>query len=71
MWLCLLLSPFACELLQALEERSPKALSSLDIRPTMSAGALAPHPVDLLRQLLKESVSSELRQLLQNRTCDA
>ena len=57
MWLCLFLSPVACKLLRALEERSPKALSSLDIRPSMSAAkALSPHPLDMLRQLLKESV---------------
>ena len=57
MWLCLFLSPAVCEPLQALEERNPKALSSLDIRPSMSAPkALAPHPLDMLRQLLKEPV---------------
>ena len=57
MWLCLFLSPAGCELVQALEKRSPKALSSLDIRPSMSAAkALAPHPLDMLRQLLKKSV---------------
>ena len=57
MWLCLFLNPIAGKLLRALEERSPKVLSSLDIRPSMSAPkALAPHPLDMLRQLLKEPV---------------